>query len=277
MTSDDDQKTPRDAARFETEVPASPARVRALAQMVEEGLTGVLGRPPQDHEFTLIVKNRSMKATLRGYTEEAVNAGRTLERIARDPTQARRVPAERRGQVARALRSGFERFKDTGLVVEDGHKVHKTRVDTVLISALRGIEAQPVEPRTLRGITDVLTPILGVSRHVEGPQRLFAALRVESRLADFPLGSDVADLAFEAIKRGCHVRATVNAVWEASDGEQFVIVPAKSVVVQLVLVDELLEGAELLAALAEFVDPDAADAAARSAYEDRDLDWQEVR
>jgi len=276
-TKDDEFSGPKETARFACDAPASPARVRSLAKMIEESLTGILGRPPADHEFTLVVSNLDMSAKLRAHTPEAADAGRALERIARDPTLLRRLPAGRRAPVAKALRQGLEAFKDTDFVIQDGSKRHATRADAILIGALRGIESEPVAPLVLRGTTETVTPILGVMRRVDGSTRLLARLRVESAIREVPLDDSVVDLAIEAVKRSCEVRASVDAVWESAEGDDFSLNSAKSVITGVVLLESVLAGDELLAAFGKIIDADAADAAARMVYEERGIDWQELQ
>lgn len=276
-TKDDDFRGPKEEARFTSDAPASPGRVRSLAKMVEDSLAGILGRPPEDHEFTLVVSNLDLSAKLRSHTSEAHQAGRVLERIVRDPTLVRHLPAGRRAPVARALRQGLEAFKGTNFLVQDGSKRHTTSADAVLIGALKGIESEPIAPLVLRGTTETVTPIFGVMRRADGSTRLLARLRVESGLPDVPLDERVVDLAIEAVKRGCEVRACIEAVWESAEGNEFSLNAGKSTVTEIVLLESILAGEDLLEAFGKILDVEIADAAAKLAYEERGIDWQELQ
>lgn len=266
----------KNAARFVCDVPASPRRVLALAQLVEEGLTNILGRAPTDGEFTLVVSNRNLTATLRAYTPEATKAGQVLEQVVREPTASvRRIPPHRRARFAKALRLGFENFRDANLHVQNDRRSHTTLVDDVLLDVLSGLEKAQRTVRTMRGSTESVTPIFGVSRRADGQSKLFASLRVDGRLCDVQLAVDVVDLAIDAFRQSCETRVTLDAVWEEA-GDDFTLAPAKSQVIGIELLDHVLSGPEWLPALTELVGAEGGGAAARAAYDARDLDWESL-
>lgn len=278
MADNDDSQKPRDAMHFEAEVPASPARVRALAEMVQAGLTAVLGRPPHDEEFTLVVSNRALHGHLRGWTDEAVAAGRELERITRDPTRMRKLPPRRMAHVAKALRTGYELLRSADMRVLSASKSATTPVDAALINSLRGLEADDAEPLRIRGDTESLSPIASIRRRGDGLDGLEAQIQVDpSERGWLPLDAGVVDIALEAFKRGCFVRATIDGVWQSEDGDRFQLVFERSRVVDLTFVDKLLTGTELLDELAQFISPDEADAVAKASYEESGIDWQELQ
>lgn len=271
-------ETRKDTAIFECDAPASPARVKALAEMVEASLTAILGRPPREDEFTLVVSNRDMKGHLRAYTEEAAKAGRAIERLLRDPMSARKVPRDRVAPVLHALREGMQPLKTVRLRVRDARRKHETVVDEVLLGVLKGIEnetkSEVPKTRSLHGTSEETTPLLGVVRHVEGPM-LFARLRIEGAVEEVPLALEVVDAALEAVRLGGEARVNLEATWDLV-GDELRFSAGKSVITRVEHLGQAMSGKELVEAMRELITPDEADRANRLAYEERGIDWRSL-
>lgn len=233
---------------------ALPSRVARAARMFADALEQLGG---DAGKVTMVVSNRTMRASLRGWEGVGAERVRMMLRLVENPLAAVQEAPELR-PAARALATGAAELASVGGRFRRKRK-SVARLDEAFANVMAAAAQEPAPPpRTIEGTTEVYTSVLRVGRAREA-SAVQARLLVAGAPRDVDVDERYADAYFDAAKRGGLNRVRLRARWYLVEDEA-PLIDVRTAVAMSIEPWDPISGAQAIRELGELFS--AADAAA---------------
>ena len=203
---------------FRLNAPSSPARVAAVATLIDDMLKSI-DPTLAEGDVTMVVDNFLSKSGVRPRSAAAKRAVQLVLSFLDNPTKVARKHPETRA-LARVLRDHGRQFHDTNaeFVRGGGRKALTTLNDEFVRTMAAVVQGTPRPKRVWQGL-QVLSPVLRVGRLHEDSKHDAARIVLDGNEFDFRLAAEAVAAAYDAAKdRAQHLIDIDAAYTRSADG-----------------------------------------------------------
>jgi len=249
-----------------TEQVATPARVAETARLFADAIKAA-GDVPVDR-VTMVVNNLSMTSELRAHGQKAIQSMKPVVEAILDPTKAAAARPAETHRIAEALAKTLPTLVGT-TIAAPGRRKRRVAIDDTLLSAFKeamvtweqGVASSPA-PESLRGETEIATPVLRIGRTNEGAQ-MMVRLVLDGKPQDIEVSGDSTGF-FNAARDRTRVVVRLDAAWVQEKG-RVVFDVARTKALRVLHEEPVLSGAEFVEAMDKI----------RPEFEDAEWPWDD--